>query len=357
MSFAIAALWNVLYLCEIHYPDWEEISGDPLIELMRARRELVTADAELQAKREEYARRRAHGDKLWLDMREKQQLLRDSFISFNEFVKENKDKRERARRKIDDESQRQSIRLAEIEELEKNLEYMEQVRDKMKGFVREYKPYQDYLETLLDTKEFQSINEIFNRYDTLIHARLALMENQAHNLHTLEQTGVQLQKMTEDKSQSLMDMNSRLSQLQSRHERARNRALYWELVVARIKEVASRKELEETQVRACIWNLYQQICKRKGIEIEAKKDDLEQQLEHVKRAIVGLGKIVITAKRNAARDKRQQLQIELQQHQQHQERPSGRSSSLQQIASSRLETRTSSFRSSYDETRSLYGRN
>lgn len=61
--------------------------------------------------------------------------------------------------------------------------------------------------------------------------------------------------MTEEKSQSLMDLNSRLAQLQSRHEHARAKSLHWETVVSKVKEVASRKELEETQVCAIIFTI------------------------------------------------------------------------------------------------------
>ncbi|XP_058808669.1 coiled-coil domain-containing protein 42-like [Phymastichus coffea] len=287
---------------DMHYPEWDVLHGDPAIELMRVRRELASADADLEAKRLEYNARRQEADELWNDLREKQRQLRQSFIMFDDFVKENREKRERAERKIRDEKDRQKIRLAEIEELEKNLDYMEKARDKMKGFVEEYKPFQKYLESVLETNEFQSIAEIFNRYDTLIAARAALVENQDESLQTLERTSAHMQRMTEDKSQSLMDLNGRQAQLQSRHERARAKALHWENVVARVKEVTAQQELEETQVRACIWNLYRQICKRKGVPTEASRDDLEQQLLHVKRTIVELGKIVRAAKHKASRE-------------------------------------------------------
>lgn len=76
--------------------------------------------------------------------------------------------------------------------MEKNLDYMEKVRDKMQGYVEQYKPFQQYLETVVETGEFQSIAEIFNRYETLIAARTALMETQDDNLHTLEKTSAEL---------------------------------------------------------------------------------------------------------------------------------------------------------------------
>ena len=55
--------------------------------------------------------------------------------------------------------------------------------------------------------------------------------------------------MTEEKSQSLLDLNSRLANLQSRYERARANSVHWESVVARVKEATTRKELEDVQVQ------------------------------------------------------------------------------------------------------------
>ncbi|XP_001605965.2 coiled-coil domain-containing protein 42 homolog [Nasonia vitripennis] len=323
-----------------HYPEWDLVKGEPEIELMRVRRELLTADLELQAKREEHQQRRELADRQWQELREKENLLRRSFLRFDEFVKENREKRERAVRKTRDEKERQKIREAEIAELEKNLEYLEKVRDKMQNYVEEYKPFQQYLETVLETKEFQSIAEIFNRYETLIAARTTLVQNQDDNLQALENTTAQLQKMTEEKSQNLMDLNSRLAQLQSRHEQARAKSLHWETVVSKVKEVASRKELEETQVRACIWNLYRQICRRKGVAVEAKRDDLELQLLHVKRTILELGKIVRAAKRKTAREEKQK---EL-------ERTAAANKDEKCPADLRREETRSSFRSGFDET-------
>lgn len=81
---------------------------------MRVRRELVNADADLEAKRREYEARRKESEVRWQEMREKQRQLRQSFVKFDDFVKENREKRERAERKIKDEKDRQKVRLAEV---------------------------------------------------------------------------------------------------------------------------------------------------------------------------------------------------------------------------------------------------
>lgn len=70
---------------------------------------------------------------------------------------------------------------------------MEDVRDKMQRYVGEYKKYQSYLDRVVnETGEFQSINEIFNRYETLIEARQTLSDHQDRNLQLLEHKGTEI---------------------------------------------------------------------------------------------------------------------------------------------------------------------
>lgn len=102
----------------------------------------------------------------------------------------------------------------------------------------------------------------------------------------------------------LMGLNNKLAQLQARYDRAKARAMRWETIVSKIKETAATKNLELTQVRACCWNIYQQICKRKEIPIEVSSEDVEQQLVHIKRTILELKRIIKVAKKRAREEEK-----------------------------------------------------
>lgn len=83
--------------------------------------------------------------------------------------------------------------MFQIKELEEKLSYMNDVRDRMKKYVKEYKKYHDYLDrVIVETGEFHSIFEIFNRYETLIEARTILSEHQDKNLEILEERGTEM---------------------------------------------------------------------------------------------------------------------------------------------------------------------
>ncbi|XP_017884313.1 coiled-coil domain-containing protein 42 homolog [Ceratina calcarata] len=284
------------------YPAWDKPRVYPALEVIRAQCELSRAEERLHLKWAEQERKRKIMDKQWDQMRRKELVLRESFIKFNRFVRENQEKRDRAEAKIKEERERQAQRQEEIDELTEKLRYMNEVREKMNKYVGEYKKYQNYLERVVnETGEFNSISEIFNRYETLIDAGMMLSEHEDKNLEILEDRGTEIHHMTEAKSQKLMALNNKLAQLQARRDKAEAQARRWETIVAEIKVKAAEKNLEHTQVKTCCWNLYQQICKRKDIPITVSKDDVEQQLDQIKRTILELKRIIRVAKKRAVK--------------------------------------------------------
>ncbi|XP_051162081.1 coiled-coil domain-containing protein 42 homolog [Leptopilina boulardi] len=284
------------------YPDMDVARATPEAELMRARRDLIQAENELKEKWKEQEIKKIDINQQWSDLRNKENSLRQSFIEYNKLVKENREKRERAEKKISDEEERQKLREKEILDLKKNIEKFSEARDKMKNYVNDYKIYQNYLEKVVnETNEFQSIPEIFNRYETLIEAKELLSENQDKSLAILEEASKNMHEMTQTKTNMLMDLSNELAQLQGRYDRAKALAIRWETIVARIKASAAVKNSELTQMRACCWNLYSQICKRKGIAIELDPNDYEQQLLQIKRTILEVKRIIKVAKKKATK--------------------------------------------------------
>ncbi|XP_034171605.1 coiled-coil domain-containing protein 42 homolog [Osmia lignaria lignaria] len=285
------------------YPEWDKPRVYPALEAVRARCELAKVEKKLQAKWVEQEKKRKIMDEQWREMRLQESILRESFIKFNRFVRENQEKRERAEMKIKEERERQAKRMEEVNDLIDRLNYMKETRDKMKKHVDEYKKYQTYLDKVVnDTGEFQSIAEIFNRYETLMEARMILAEHQDKNLQILEHQGTELHHMTESKTEKFMGLNNQLAQLQARRDRAEARARKWETIVSKIKVTTAEKNLEHTQVKTCCWNLYQQICKRKGIAVTVSKDDVEQQLNQIKQTIRELKRLIKVAKKRAPKE-------------------------------------------------------
>ena len=70
---------------------------------------------------------------------------------------------------------------------------MKTVCNKMEKHVKEYKIYQNYLEAVVkETGEFQSLGEIFNRYESLVESRITLAQHQDQHLDALEVTRTEM---------------------------------------------------------------------------------------------------------------------------------------------------------------------
>ncbi|KAI4477482.1 hypothetical protein M0804_012599 [Polistes exclamans] len=284
------------------YPEWDVPRMNPAFELIKVRRDLNISEQKLREKWIEQEEKRKEMDLQWNKLREQELIFRESFIKYNTFVKENQEKRERAKQKIFEERERQTKYQEDVEDLEEKLDYMKGMCEKMQKHVEIYRKYQNYLERVVnETGSFQSITEIFQRYESLIEAKASLSEDQDKNIQFLEETETNIHHMTDVKSQTLIRLNNKLSMLQGRYEKAKAQALKWETLVSKIKEAAIEKYLELTRVKTCCRNLYHQICKRKGIPVTVADDDIEQQLLNIKRTILELRRIITTTKKEAAK--------------------------------------------------------
>ncbi|KAK2581932.1 hypothetical protein KPH14_002384 [Odynerus spinipes] len=284
------------------YPAWDVPRVCPGFELIRTRHESDAAEEKLRQKWVEQEEKRKEMDAQWKELKEQELVLRDSFIKYDQFIKENQEKRTRARNKIEEELERQKKYQEDIDELTHKLDYMSGVCEKMRNHVEIYKKYQSYLERVVnETGRFQSIADIFQRYEALVEARASLSEDQDKNIQMLEDTEMEIHRMTEAKSQTLIKLNNKLAMLQGRYEKAKAKTLKWETLVSKIKEAAIEKYLEITRVKTCSKNLYHQICKRKEIPPTVADDNIEQQLLDIKRTILELRRIISVAKKEAGK--------------------------------------------------------
>lgn len=108
--------------------------------------------------------------------------------------------------------------------------------------------------------------------------------------------------IVEDKSYMIMGLQNHLANLEGRYDRAKNKALHWETVVAQIKDYAAARLVEIELVRTTCWDTYQQICKRKKKEPEFQEWDVENQLLIIKSTMLELARIERLAKRRANKE-------------------------------------------------------
>ncbi|KAI5633631.1 hypothetical protein NE865_13636 [Phthorimaea operculella] len=274
------------------YPVWDVARPTPTVLMEQARRDLMEADEKLALKREEAAKNRAAMDEKWKDLRTRELLLKESFISFNKFIRENQEKRDRAERKMEADLEMLERKTRETEAMKQRVAEMQEVKALMEKQVKDYTIYEDYLMSVVHKyPEFKQPLDVLNRYEALAAAKSTLAERQERDLEMLENARQEIAKLTEEKKLFIMGLNNTLANLRWRYDKVRNRVIKWELALNRLKETAANRHVELSHVRAAIWGLYVKICKNKGMTIDVKPNDFEQQLVVIMRALLELRRI------------------------------------------------------------------
>ncbi|KAK7869682.1 hypothetical protein R5R35_009907 [Gryllus longicercus] len=291
--------------CEDRYekkkPEWDVARFSPATELIAKQRELEAVLDRVSLKREEQKNHREELDQRWEELREEENQLRQSFMKFNKFVKENQEKRERAVRKVKEEEYVQAKRSADIRSLKTQLEYLNQVKEKMLKHVQEYKIYEDFLENVAaESNEFQSVYDIVTKYEILIDTRSLLAARQVQDMEEMEEVRNALTHHDEEKEQVLMGINNEMAELQTKYDEAKQNSLRWETILGRLKIVSAEKSQELAQVKTCCWNLFQQLRNSRPNVADKKQEDVEGQLVEIKDAIRALKRVVETAQERTA---------------------------------------------------------
>lgn len=124
------------------FPEWDVARDSTTMELCLAKRQLYKTEVDLKNKRIESISKRKEMDEQWKDLAEREELLKQSFIKFNKFVRENYEKRERAEKKMVDEVNLQERRAKEIAELGLNMTFLQEIKVEMEQKIKEYKMYE-----------------------------------------------------------------------------------------------------------------------------------------------------------------------------------------------------------------------
>lgn len=101
------------------------------------------------------------------DMNETQSKLRERFIQVNEFMKECVEKTLRADHQISSELKQQDSLKREIEKIEFDLSELSTFEERFKGIIKEFQPYEDVFNEVIETSDFESFEDLMSRSDAL----------------------------------------------------------------------------------------------------------------------------------------------------------------------------------------------
>ncbi|XP_030747559.1 coiled-coil domain-containing protein 42 homolog isoform X2 [Sitophilus oryzae] len=250
-----------------------------------ATQQLEKTTRKLTAKRNAYQQKRKCVLEMWKDLQVKEESFRQNFIRFNQFVKENQEKKERAANKIMEQNSLKQERERKMNALLEICEQIKKVKAKMDANIGRYRIYEEFLMEVVDyDSSMQSINDLLKRYDALIEARKELNDIQQRDLNKLEKAKSNLKELISNYTQKIEKITNQIQVLHERYEKAKSNCRKWEQLHKHTKLEVTEMLLNTVAVKEICKKMYLEICHRKRIK-PTYIDDTEKQLITIKQAI------------------------------------------------------------------------
>ncbi|OCT98142.1 coiled-coil domain-containing protein 42 like-2 isoform X1 [Xenopus laevis] len=266
----------------VKMPDREDDFMTPATRLLEKRREMVEVEQALSTQKEEFQMKSESLQQRRSELELKEEKLKDSLFKFDKFLKENDSKRKRALHKAAEE--RQMAAQKERDALRLQAENTQLMQRKHILLQRQEKNsiYQRYLQRVLErTDEFQEVQEMIDRFNTLMATQNKLLKRELKNQEHAEMEKARLLHYQEETRSQILELNNQIAQLQGELERARAVAFQWESRWAQIQNTAAENTLRLGRVRMATLNLFQTISKQMRLKTDISVEDTETQLEKI----------------------------------------------------------------------------
>ncbi|XP_077317378.1 cilia- and flagella-associated protein 73 isoform X2 [Lithobates pipiens] len=267
----------------VRMPDREDDFLTPATRLLEKKREMIEVEQALNTEKEEFQMKTESLQQRRAELEHKEEKLKDSLFKFDKFLKENDSKRKRAQRKADEE--RQLATQKEREAIRLQAENKQLLACKERLLCRQEKTsiYQNYLQRVLErTDEFQEVQEMIDRFNTLMATQDKLLKRELENQENTEKEKARLLHYQEEARSQILELNNQLADLQEELEKARAVVLEWESRWAQIQNTAADNTLRLGRIRMATLNLFQIITKQMHIKSDESIEDTEGQLEKIK---------------------------------------------------------------------------
>ncbi|KAF7278694.1 hypothetical protein GWI33_008072 [Rhynchophorus ferrugineus] len=267
------------------YNTGDNIERNVTISNYLAKKQLEKTTKKLNVKRKEYQEKRKYVLDQWEDLKKKEEGLRQNFIRFNQFVKENQEKKERAANKIVEQNALKKERQKRMDDLLEKCDQITKVKAQMDKNINRYRIYEKFLMTVVDYEpSVQSVGDLLKRYEALIGARKELNDIQQRDLNKLEKAKTNLNHTINVYLHKIETIKNKVQALQERYEKAIINCQNWEKLHKHIKTETTETLLDIVAIKESCRRIYLEICKRKKIT-PLYVDEIEKQLMVIKQAI------------------------------------------------------------------------
>ena len=268
----------------------EHVSPAP--RLLEKRRRMFEVQEALETQKNEFNRKEEVLKRREEGLKKKDLELQESLIRFSKFLQENDSKRARAEKKAIDEIKMRMQKEKDIEELHAALKQLQDEKGVASDIVEKNLQYQKFLETVLDlSDDYQEVSDVLMRHATLVATNGDLQTHARECTHMNEKTRMELQIYTKGKTDEILNLNNKISQLKKLLESKEGDTLGQEMKKDYAVQAASQKTLQHGQVTMATDNLFLRCRERSNINHPPYTNTLDQ-LNVIGDYILDLGAIV-----------------------------------------------------------------
>ncbi|KAJ8390158.1 hypothetical protein AAFF_G00110320 [Aldrovandia affinis] len=201
---------------------------------------------------------------------------------FNEYLKIKDVNRQLAVKKAKHDRQLHHQKQEHLYDLREEIEDLIKVKDRLEKRSLKYETYHHCMDKVVLANKRDAL-QMMSRYDTLMVARDNLRITTQQNQERIQEARGNLSRLTGESSDAIMQLNSRMAQLQRKLDEAQQNRVHWENTWARIQKTAAEKTMLFGQIRMATLNLYRNVCKKSRFCQESPVDpeDSHGQLEKI----------------------------------------------------------------------------
>ncbi|XP_030066673.1 coiled-coil domain-containing protein 42 [Microcaecilia unicolor] len=268
------------------FPGQEEEVLSPFIRLLEKKKEEQVVHQAMEAQKEDFNMKMEGFSFRWEELRKKELEMKDYLLKFEQFIKENNQKRLRAVRKAAKERELKRIKERELHRLQAECVELKQERQRLQRRVQKYALFDRYLQQVVETSDqFQEVHEVIGRYHTLQATHEDLQQSAQEAQEKTEQARGQLARYVEEKNDAILEFNNELALLQTRLDHAQSEVIVWESRWAHIQNTAAKKTLLLGTIKMATLNLFQTIAKQMKESTQVEVDDTPRQLDLIEQYI------------------------------------------------------------------------
>ncbi|CAG9861391.1 unnamed protein product [Phyllotreta striolata] len=247
-------------------------------------KEYFEVENNLRIAREEAQEQRLLMKEEWKKLEERQEELRNTFQTFNNFMEQNENKRERSRKKLADTAILMKQKTEELKNLERLYNKMKIHKDLLDKANKHFAIYENFLSEVAkkDKINFETVEGVFNRYTALLNTRKDITRRCDNYIKEYETIRNKTHQLIVDKYEEIEGMQNAMTELQERSTRAQNEASKSENFLQKVYLEAQKKVEEIEYTKQSCWRIYSDICASKNRR-PVHKNNAGKQLEVIKK--------------------------------------------------------------------------